>query len=504
MKTQIIQLDSHDDYISARDKIGWSKTARVLLVFPERSIVLTRELDLVLLKRHCDSLGAQMALVTKDEEIRFRAHDLGISIFSSASDAYRKHWRTANPRKAKEQLNSRSSGPPNRENIYTLKALAHPANPTWINRLEFRLLIFAVGVLAVLAIASVLIPAADITLKPVIKQQEITIQVTANSKNDTVNISGAIPAQSISIMVEGRDQIASTGTIEIPDQLANGSVVFSNLTDKPVTIPAGTVVRTTDGIPVRFATTQDIVVDGGYGITNSVRVQALKPGIIGNLAEGSLTAIEGAFGINLTVENLSPTSGGSVRTSPAPTSTDETQLYDRLHASLVQSALQEIKDQLGEGDILLSSQPVSVDGINKEFDPTEALPADQLNLTLQLECQFLIAKADDLRQLSLLSLDVNLPEGYKPVENSLSYLNISDPVDTGKADYQWQMRASRQIQARINPTNAITLAIGLPPEEAIARLNHALPLAETPQIKLTPSWWRRVPILPFRVNIIFQ
>jgi hypothetical protein len=503
MKTQIIQLDPHDDYISARDKIGWSKTARVLLIIPERSLVLTRELDLVLLKRHCDSLGAQMALVTKNQEIRFRAHKLGIPIFSSPSGAYRKHWRTGNQNKPKELL-LKKTDISNREKIDTLKNLAHPAIPAWINRLEFRLLFFALGVLAVLAIAGVLMPAADISLKPAIKPQEITIQVIANAKNEAVSISGAIPAHSISVEVEGRDQIASSGTIDIPDQLASGSAEFSNLTDKPVIIPAGTVVRSTDDIPVRFATTKEITVEAGYGITNSVLIRALKPGITGNLTEGSLVAIEGVLGINLSVQNISPTTGGSVRTSPSPNSVDEKRLYDRLYTSLVQSALQEIKNQMGEGDILLSSQPKDIKVIHKQFDPSDEQPSDQLNLTLQLECQFLVAKTEDLKQLSNMSLDVNLPEGYLPVDNTLSFKEFSEPVETEKAGYQWQMHASRQIQARIDPTNAITLVIGLPPQEAISRLRQNLPLAEIPQITLTPSWWWWMPILPFRVNVVIQ
>ncbi len=503
MKTQIIQLDPHDDYISARDKIGWSKTARVLLIIPERSIVLTRELDLVLLKRHCDSLGAQMALVTKNPEIRFRAHDLGIPIFSSPSSAYRKHWRTRDHNKPKELI-VKNTDISKRENIYSLKALAHPPVPPWMKRLEFRLLFFTLGVLAVVAIAGVLMPSAIITLKPVIKPQGITIQVMANSKNETVSVSGAIPAQSISVKVEGRDQIASSGTIDIPDQLARGSVVFSNLTDKPVIIPAGTVVRSTDDIPIRFATTKETTVEAGYGITNSVPIQALKPGITGNLAEGGLVAIEGPLGINLSVENTSPTSGGSVRTSPSPNSMDEKRLYDRLYASLVQSALLEIQSQLGKEDILLSSKPTDVEVIDKQFDPSDEQPADQLNLTLQLECQFLVAKAEDLKKLSQLSLDVNLPEGYLPVENTLSFEDIDKPVETAKADYQWQMRASRQIQARIDPINAINLVIGLPPQEAKSRLDQSLPLAETPQITLTPPWWWWMPILPFRVNVAVQ
>jgi hypothetical protein len=70
MKTQVLQLDPHDDIISTRDKLGWKQTGRILLVWPRKGHVLTRRLDLVLLARHTASLGAQLALITRDPQVR--------------------------------------------------------------------------------------------------------------------------------------------------------------------------------------------------------------------------------------------------------------------------------------------------------------------------------------------------------------------------------------------------------------------------------------------------
>jgi len=43
MKIQIIQLEKHDDVISARDKMAWCKAPRILLVYPRGSRILTRQ-----------------------------------------------------------------------------------------------------------------------------------------------------------------------------------------------------------------------------------------------------------------------------------------------------------------------------------------------------------------------------------------------------------------------------------------------------------------------------
>ena len=57
MKTQILRLEAHDDVISAHDKMQWSQTGRILLVWPEHGKILTRRLDLILLLRHSQSLA---------------------------------------------------------------------------------------------------------------------------------------------------------------------------------------------------------------------------------------------------------------------------------------------------------------------------------------------------------------------------------------------------------------------------------------------------------------
>jgi len=83
MKTQILRLDPHDDIISARDKMGWSQTGRILLVWPDRGQVLARQIDLTLIQRHSQKLGAQLALVTHDSNVIYYADLLGIPVYKS-------------------------------------------------------------------------------------------------------------------------------------------------------------------------------------------------------------------------------------------------------------------------------------------------------------------------------------------------------------------------------------------------------------------------------------
>ena len=69
MKTKIISLESHDDLISVRDKFSWAKTPRILLVWPKYEKITLRLLDMKVLQRHADSLGAQLGLVTGQPKV---------------------------------------------------------------------------------------------------------------------------------------------------------------------------------------------------------------------------------------------------------------------------------------------------------------------------------------------------------------------------------------------------------------------------------------------------
>ncbi|HQL39913.1 MAG TPA: hypothetical protein PKV95_10590 [Anaerolineaceae bacterium] len=107
MKTQVIQLERYDDVISTRDKLGWSKAPRVVLVFPTRGRILQRKLDLILLIRYARLQAMQIALVTMDPVVRDHATEVGLPFFTSIRQAQRKAWRRPKIRLVARQLNQR-------------------------------------------------------------------------------------------------------------------------------------------------------------------------------------------------------------------------------------------------------------------------------------------------------------------------------------------------------------------------------------------------------------
>jgi hypothetical protein len=501
MKTQILRLDPHDDLLSTRDKMNWGRAGRILLVWPEEGRLLRRRVDLILLQRHSLSLGAQLALVTGDPLIRFHARYLAIPTFRDLHQAQSAHWRVERKLRLRQGSKPTRRVPRKMESLETLRQAAHPDGANWLELPAARVASFTLGVLAVLVLAAILLPGAQINLAPRIQTQELDFTVRASLAQVVINFSGVVPARTVIVVVEGRDSLEASGTSRVAGEAASGEVVITNLTDQPVRIPRGLVVRNLDATPIRFATLQPAEIDAGPGITATLGVRALTPGRGGNLPAASLTAIEGDLGLSLAATNPAPTQGGTDRSLPVPTAADRRQLYTRLENALQGSALEELESGLTPGDLLFTGTLSITQVVEQDYLPAGDEPSPRLELSLRVEYQAYTAARADLDSLAGVLLDTNLPEGYTPLPDTLSIQVIQSPVLEADGLPGWRMSARRSLKAVVPPDQVTNLLLGATPAEAAARLQAAYPLDAPPAIRLLPDWWPRLPLLPFRIQI---
>jgi hypothetical protein len=271
MKTQIVQLENHDDISSTLDKISWSKSIRILLVLPERSRLIHTRLDLILLQRRCTQIGAFLALVTQDGDTISLAVEQGIPVFHSITQAQKSPWRRRR----------RSRRPTS--NLSPKAALAKPVSEPLLRASKsnlkngVRLFAFFTAIFAVLALIGFFLPSARIDIDRKKETQKLDLMIMASPENLFPSPSGSIPAYQTSVIVESSRQGSSTGTMFIPGAKAKGVVRFINMTDQMVTIPERTVVQTLSTPPIRFQTDQQVVI----------------PPVLNDSVEAPVTAIEG-------------------------------------------------------------------------------------------------------------------------------------------------------------------------------------------------------------------
>jgi hypothetical protein len=230
-------------------------------------------------------------------------------------------------------------------------------------------------------------------------------------------------------------------------------------------------------------------------------VTALNPGGGSKLAAHRITAIEGSLGVRLTVTNPSPIISGSDISSPSPNQADRVQLAAQLESALQSSASAEIEESLDLDDVLLTPIPTLVRTIEKTFEPVDDQPASILTLNQQLEFEAQFVSEEDLKNLATTILNTNLPPDYTPIQGTLEIDHLTTPASGETQNYNWKMIARQEIQVQPNEIQVAQLTLGLTPDQASERLSNELPLATPAEVSLTPSWWPRFPIIPFRINV---
>ncbi len=495
MKIHILQLEGHDDLAAARDKLNFSRAPVTVVVWPKRGRVLTTRLDLLRLARSAGEIGTRLIFVTRDEEVVELAADLAVPVYPSlevASSAV-----TAGRRFLLPRLRRPSIG---------YAALARqraqlPDAQIWLIRSRWlRAGVFAAGVLAVLVIVALFIPSARIILPLQTQFQNLTIELQASPDFNTPQLSGALPAHQVRVVVEGQDELVSRGEVLLPETYAAVDVEFTNLTTEVVEIPAGTVVRTTGEPPLRFVTERAASLDAKLNSRASVPARALEPGSAGNVAPDRLAAVEGSLGARVSVTNPLAASGGSEQAYPAPAAEDYSILRARLEAVLDRSALKNIKDTLKPGEFLLAGSLERSQVLKDEFLPKEGLPADLLRLTLQGEYTAWAVWSADIDQVARLALDAVLPPAAAALEDTFGVLPLGEPQYQPGQPARWKVFASRTIRADVDENALKQALLGKSPQQARTLLA-GQPLAGEPQVILQPSWWFRLPVLPFRIAV---
>jgi len=491
LKTKIITLESHDDLISVRDKLSWAKTPRILLVWPKYEKVTLRVLDLKVLQRHADSLGAQLGLVTRRANVRHDAESLGIPVFISTSSAQKDLWPDSAAR------SQRIPKPPRRD-LRQLRDDVYPQESAWRTSLLGRVITFSAGVMAVLVVAGIFVPRAEVTLYPKQQMQAIDIPVTASTSFTSVSITGSIPATSISVTVTGDQTLAITSEIALPGEKATGIARFTNLGNDAIEIPAGTIVSTS-GL-IRFGTLNNTRLPGGTDQFVEVRIEAVQGGANGNVAIDSITVVEGVLGTSMTVNNPDATSGGTDHDAVGPSGDNRTKLRQIVLDNLRTTAETQLRAQLQPGDLLLEDTISDAEILQEDFSPPEGQEGKTLSLKMEAQYSARYVLDKDLHQLAASTLGGSAPDGYS-TNSDVTYQTVSNPVTDSEDVTHFDLQATQISILQIDEVKAFSIMRGLSLPHAKTELMKAFELRQPAQIAIQPSWWKWLPLIPFNTSV---
>lgn len=493
---QIIYLDATDDLPMIRDRLEWAQARRVLLVLPKRYEPLRSPVGLRLLLRHAAATGVEIALVTRDRITIELARERGIAVFSSVERGQRARRLT------QAEPDEVAPGPARRLG-HSLRPGSRPQPEGGTGRwrqLGVVLVLVAVVGIMLAGVALLVFPSADVLLRlPVLDVSE-TIAIRADLDVEEADAAtSAIPARELRVEIKGDAQTNVTTQRDVPDAKATGEIVFTNKTDLEVTLPPGVVVATSTGVTVRFQTVETATVPAGVGEKATAKIEALEPGLGGNVRAFVINRIEGLASLQVSAVNENPTSGGSLKSVLVVGNEDKARVRSLLLQRLQQEAQTKLKEQLLEQELLLPETVVIIP-TSEVYDKFVDEPAEEIGLHMMAVVKGLAISGKDANKLALDALEAQVPEGMALIPKTLRF-QPGEVKEFQDGRVIFMMTASGSASPVVDEREIVQEIRGKPVAWAEQYLGEHLDLDSEPVVELHNGWLGRLPILSMRIRI---
>jgi len=493
MKTTILQLELYDNHFSILDRMEWSHANRILLVWPKRVRLVEDKIDLLIIQRQAVKLGAQLAIVCRDVRVIESANALNISVFASISVAERSRWKST-PRFLINRVNNSF--------ITNLQEKEFPqktkkAGSSFVT-IFTHFVVLLLGILAIVALLIFLVPSATVTLYPQSEEKQITISIWASPQVHEINVNGNLPAVAKQVEVSGELSGQSSGFTGIPSAYASGEVTLTNLSPHEVTFPQNSIVSTSGNPPIRFLTTEQIVIPAGINQIGKVTIKAMQSGTSGNLDSGTLTVLEGDLGAEITVNNELPISGGEDQQSPSPNESDYQKVQSKLLTQLQRQALTELATN---GDVLITNSLDNGNVVSEVRSLEPGQPGEQFSLTITVRFSGLVYSQSDMTRLVDQAMAASLGKNERNYSGKIDRKDDLTEAIISTTGAKWQEVVTAEISPAVDNSSLAEVISGKPVNLAAQILQEKIDLVKNPSIIILPSGWKWLPFASYQIHI---
>ncbi|NJN81547.1 MAG: hypothetical protein HC802_04190 [Caldilineaceae bacterium] len=516
---KVIHVDPEDGVERARRLLGQTDGDRIILDLPPGWSGLDNLAKMRLVQRQAQLQKLELALVTRDEVTSGVAKQLGIPVFLDSEEALRRRWRMRPPLPLIDNRDPATGlpEPPPWRSAEIADRLARPTLwqsrqhriqteqryrkplPFWL-RFSGYLLMGGFVVALLSAFSLYVLPAATITLMPGRESLSVTVPLIADPNQPVLDLEERIlPARLVETTIEERGVAITTGAQQKPVDLAVGSVTFSNLGTTPVQIASGTVVNTSTGTPVSFRTVAPAELEGGVGAKVTVPIEALEPGVQGNVRANTINTVSGGLRFRVRVSNPNGTFGGGSQLVKTVAQQDKDQLLAETLARVEAKAYEALAAELEPGEWL---PPDSVQSftIAQVFDQFNDDVADELALNLRVLVQGVALENQASNEAMLTLLQQAVPERGKLVADSVTVRREPGATAIGR-QVQFTMTINGDYVIPIDPVAVKDAIAGLTPEAARQVVEARWTPGRSPELYRDPEWLNTLPRFPSRIQV---
>ncbi|NBT93613.1 MAG: hypothetical protein EBT47_01060 [Chloroflexi bacterium] len=364
------------------------------------------------------------------------------------------------------------------------------------------------------------VPSASVEIVPAVETWSTTMSITIDPgarKADPVT--GRVPGKWIVKEVTETAQVPTSGKRTVQDGRASGDAVFTNRSEKVITVPKGTVVLAGSQ---RFATQVDVVVAGTTFTGTSRRfalgrvpIQALSGGVAGNVEKLQIVAIEGPLAGQLDVQNDAALRGGTDRAITFITSDDRRRAQENALKSAMDKLSSQVKSVsidpqkevavpltapgatgIGPGGLISVSEVTYSKNENDEATSVQATVKVRYAVTT-----FALADVQELAQGAVVNRIAQERPGFAAVAGTA---RVQTPevgsFETVTGQVQVRARATASVVPVFSASEIRAAITGLTPDEARAYLRMLSGAAST-RLEAWPEWKSTLPGIGWRISV---
>ena len=379
-------------------------------------------------------------------------------------------------------------------------------HPLGVGSVFLTLLVVVLLAATMAGVAGMLVPHAVVVIEPESSPVSASITVHADpTYHEVVYDQNIVPAKRMQVIIEGRGEIPATGGTDVAGEYATGEVVFSNRTSEAVTIPKGTVVRTESGTSVRFYTTSETVLPAALYGQATVGIIAVEAGPLSNVKALTITAIDGDMARVADVLNNTPTTGGTTEREAIVAAQDFDSLQASVQGQLQQEAYQQLVAQLSP-DEFIPVNSLDVQIMSYSFDQVQGERSAVVSMDMKIVAGGFAISNTDLDDLATHVLEAQAQGDGEPLQvipDSLA-LERSEKTEVLDRELILTVDASGRVAKVINVDQAKRGIRGKELAGAAGWLTKTYALQSEPEITITPSFWRRIPWLTARSDLVIS
>ncbi|MCK4259760.1 MAG: baseplate J/gp47 family protein [Halanaerobiales bacterium] len=348
-----------------------------------------------------------------------------------------------------------------------------------------------------------------VEISPIIEDLEQNFQLTCDHDLQKIQLAERkIPMVNAKYEVKGQATVPTTGQKRIGYKRAEGKVVFFNNQKKNVTVPAGTVLKTSKEIKFKTvqtvtvpALTENFILGVSSGTTSGmaeVNMVALEAGSQGNVSVEKVSFFDGKD-YGLEVRNPKETHNGSDRTVMTVAQADLEKVMENLEIELKNKIINQLSDEVNlEYQILKDTLQCKLQNIS--VNHSVDMESEVVTATAQMVATSYLLRKEDLRIIIADLYRAELPDYYRIRSGNIELSELSTFLQAdGKAKVN--LKATAQVIADVQPKQIIEKLKG----QTVAYANSLLEkMNEIKNHEIFADGKSKIPNFTFAIRVIVR